>query len=161
DVLTASLRANPIFYADGQLLPYGQYSRQRPGGPAQYDVNVTYPIDVSRKRIARTEVATRAKRVTEAQFQNAVRLQIGNVYTVFSDVLAARETVIYLQRGVSGLERLLATTQKKYELRAATPADVNRVRIQLEFTKIGLADAEKTLRQAKRQLASLLNISPL
>ena len=47
DVLTASLRQNPIFYADGQLLPYGHYSFARPGGPQQYDVNVTIPLDVS------------------------------------------------------------------------------------------------------------------
>ena len=40
DVLTASLRANPIFYADTQLVPYGQYTRDRPGGQTQYDVNI-------------------------------------------------------------------------------------------------------------------------
>src|SRR4029077_9285505 len=52
DVLTASLRANPVFYADSQLVPYGQYSNLRPGGPLQYDVNVSYPLDVTRKRQA-------------------------------------------------------------------------------------------------------------
>ena len=34
DILTASLRANPVFYADAQLVPYGQYTRSRPGGQA-------------------------------------------------------------------------------------------------------------------------------
>ena len=48
DILTSSLRANPIFYADGQLVPYGHFSNQRPGGQTQYDVNVTYPLDVWR-----------------------------------------------------------------------------------------------------------------
>ena len=33
DVLTASLRANPIFYADSQLVPYGTNSVQKPDGP--------------------------------------------------------------------------------------------------------------------------------
>ena len=50
DILTASLRANPLLYADSQLIPYGSYSRERPGGPIQYDVNITYPIDVTHKR---------------------------------------------------------------------------------------------------------------
>src|SRR4051812_6637655 len=54
DILTASLRNNPIFYADSQLIPYGSYSRQRSGGPTQYDVNISYPLDVSHKRQART-----------------------------------------------------------------------------------------------------------
>src|SRR4051794_3910206 len=40
DVLTAGLRANPILYADAQLVPYGKYTPQRPGGQTQYDLNI-------------------------------------------------------------------------------------------------------------------------
>ena len=39
--------------------------------------------------------AVRAKRVLEAQYQDAVRLEIDNLYTAFVDVLAARETLRY------------------------------------------------------------------
>ncbi|MHB1557479.1 MAG: hypothetical protein ACYC61_08370 [Isosphaeraceae bacterium] len=49
DTLQASLRYNPIFYWDAQLLPYGQYNKLYLGGPPQYDLNVTYPLDISRK----------------------------------------------------------------------------------------------------------------
>ena len=45
DVLTASLRANPIFYADSQLVPYGSDSVEAPDGPTQYDVNISHPLD--------------------------------------------------------------------------------------------------------------------
>src|SRR5262249_14838896 len=100
DILTAGLRNNPVFYADSQLIPYGQYSRERPGGPLQYDVNITYPFDVNLKRLARRDVAVRAKRVLEAQYQDAVRLQIDNLYTAYVDVLAARATVTYQQASV-------------------------------------------------------------
>ena len=58
DILTASLRANPILYADSQLIPYGNYSNRRPGGPTQYDVNISHPLDYTHKRRARIEVAT-------------------------------------------------------------------------------------------------------
>ncbi len=70
DVLTANLRANPIFYADTQLVPYGHFSFLRPGGPQQTDINLNLPIDVSFKRIARTASARAAKSVTEAQLQD-------------------------------------------------------------------------------------------
>src|SRR4029079_15855039 len=73
DILSAGLRANPIFYADGQLVPYGQYTRDRPGGQQQYDINISYPFDLSHKRKARIVAATSARRVLEAQFQDAVR----------------------------------------------------------------------------------------
>ena len=52
DILTANLRANPIFYADTQLIPYGHFSFLRPGGPPQSDININYPLDVSFKRRA-------------------------------------------------------------------------------------------------------------
>jgi outer membrane protein, heavy metal efflux system len=160
DVLTASLRANPVFYADSQLVPYGQYSRQRPGGPLQYDVNVTIPLDINNKRRARVEAAARAQRVIEAVYQDHVRLQIDNLYTAYVDVLAARETVRFQKASLEGLERLLESVQKKFEAGAIFEADRNRVRIQRDQAAIGLADAEQSLKNSTRTLASLLNIPP-
>ena len=44
DILTASLRGNPILFGDGQLVPYGSDSVRRPDGPTQYDFNVSQPF---------------------------------------------------------------------------------------------------------------------
>jgi cobalt-zinc-cadmium efflux system outer membrane protein len=161
DVLQAGLRANPVFYADGQLIPYGQFSRSSPGGPTQYDVNVSYPFDVSHKRQARTLVATRAKRVLEAQYQDAVRGSIDNLYQAFVDVLAARQTVIYSKASFEGLEKLWNVERKRYELGQSTRADVGRVEIQRDTAQISLLDAEESQRKTKRAFAILLNIPPV
>jgi cobalt-zinc-cadmium efflux system outer membrane protein len=160
DVLTASLRSNPVLYADGQLIPYGQYSPQRPGGPVQYDLNITWPLDVSHKRRARTEVAERALRVLEAQYQDAVRLSIDNLHTAFVDVLAARQTVWYARASVEGLDRILEVTEALKAQGERSAADVNRVRILRNAAQIGLVDAEATLRGTQRILATLLNFPP-
>ncbi len=104
DLLTAGLRANPVLYTDVQNVPYGSFTTKRPGGQTQYDINVSYPLDLTHKRRARTLVAFRAKRVLEAQFQDAVRLAIDNLYTEFVDVLATRETVREARKGVADLE---------------------------------------------------------
>jgi cobalt-zinc-cadmium efflux system outer membrane protein len=161
DILTASLRANPIFYADSQLIPYGTYSKERPGGPVQYDINITYPVDISHKRQARTAVACQAKRVIEAQFQDAVRLQINSLYTTFVEVLAARETLRYAEASTTGLAQLLDKTQKQLKGGEKTRGDVERIRIQLDSALIGMADVEEALRTAKRRLAPLLRMDPL
>ena len=50
DILTASLYGNPLVFFDSQLVPYGNYSGQRPGGPTQYDLNISHPLDLSGKR---------------------------------------------------------------------------------------------------------------
>ena len=56
-------------------------------------------------------LASRALKVQEAQFQDAVRMAIQNLYSTYVDVLAARQTVIYAQVSVNGSEKFLATTQ--------------------------------------------------
>ena len=91
DVLTASLRSNPIAYSDANGVPYGAYNRA--AGPLQYDVNVVYPIDVSHKRQARTRAAAAARMVTEASYRDAVRLTIDVLYQAFVDALAAQVVI--------------------------------------------------------------------
>ncbi len=93
DVLTANLRANPIFYADTQLIPYGHFSFLRPGGPPQSDININYPLDLSFKRLARTRSAREAKSAVEAQLQDAIRNQIDNLYTYHVGVVQAGLTL--------------------------------------------------------------------
>ena len=88
DVLTASLRSNPIAYGDANGVPYGNY--RRAAGPLQYDVNFVYPIDVSHKRQARTRSAIAARMVIEASYRDAVRLTIDLLYQAYVDALAAQ-----------------------------------------------------------------------
>ncbi|HWE34964.1 MAG TPA: TolC family protein [Isosphaeraceae bacterium] len=160
DVLTAGLRANPLLYADAQLIPYGEYSAARPGGQTQYDLNVTYPIDISRKRQARTRVAARGLAVLEAQYQDAVRLQIDNLATAYVDALVARETVRFARAGRAGLAEILDRTTRLYRRGDRTIADVSRIKAQFEAAEVGAMDAEESLRRANRTLGALLEIPP-
>ena len=114
DVLTANLRANPIFYADTQLIPYGHFSFLRPGGPPQSDVNINYPLDFSFKRSTRTASAREAKSVTEAQLQDAVRNQIDNLYSVYEGVVSAGLTLKFSEVYLVGNKRLLTVTSKSF-----------------------------------------------
>jgi cobalt-zinc-cadmium efflux system outer membrane protein len=110
DVLTASLRANPILYADAQQVPYGSYSPKIAGGPIQYDVNVVYPLDLSHKRQARTRVAAVAKRAVEARYRDAVRLMLDNLYTAYTDALVAQDNIERKpRRGPGGVLDVITT----------------------------------------------------
>jgi cobalt-zinc-cadmium efflux system outer membrane protein len=159
DVLTASLRANPIFYADSQLVPYGSDSVRRPGGPTQYDVNVSYPLDLSHKRRARMAYATRALEVMEAQYQNEIRLSIQNLYVAYVDLLAARETVRYVRTSIDGLNEFLRINRGLYKQKNATSADVDQAESDRAVAAAGLMDAEANLLHKKRILGELLNWS--
>ncbi len=160
DILTASLRANPVFYADAQMVPYGSFNPQRPGGQTQYDINISYPLDVSGKRRARIGSASGAKAVLEQQYRDAVRLQIDNLQTAYVDVLAARATVRFSASAVEGLDRLLVPVQSKLREKAIRESEYLKVAIQRESAEIGLRDAELSLRKSKRILGNLLNYAP-
>jgi cobalt-zinc-cadmium efflux system outer membrane protein len=164
DILQANLRANPVFYQDGQLLQYGrgEYSRARPGGPQQFDTNVTYPLDVSFKRQARTRVATRAEMVLEAQYQDAVRNRIDDVYGAYVTALGARQTVRYAEASVSiqrGLGRLTELTRQLLEKGQIPLSDLNLVENKLRIARLGLRDAQASYRKAKLDLGSLMNLT--
>jgi cobalt-zinc-cadmium efflux system outer membrane protein len=161
DVLQASLRSNPAIYADGQLLQYrgSSFSRAVPGGPSQYDVNVTWPVDISQKRKARTRVAVRAEKVLEAQYQEAVRQKIDDVYDAYVNALTARQTVRFAQESVKGLTGLLSRNEDLYKKGAVSLPDLRRVRIQLNTARLGLVDAQSAFRKSKIDLGSVLNLT--
>lgn len=159
DVITAGLWANPLLFFDSQLIPYGGPFAEE-AGPTQYDVNITHPIDWNGKWKRRQEVAVLAKSVIEAQYQDAVRLQIDNLYTAWVDALAARETLRYLRYSADALGGLVAATRALLEQGAATPIDVNRVEVLLDSTNIALIETEETLFDAKRTLATVLYLPP-
>src|SRR5262249_14267228 len=110
------------------------------------------------KRRARTLVYESAKRVTEAQFQDAIRLQIDNLYTTFVDVVAARETLRYSQTYARGLEKLLEYNRQLLESGFIQPTVVDTVRAQVEQAQLQVHEATQALKRAKRTLGLLLNI---
>ena len=162
DILQANLRANPIFYQDGQLLQYKgtttAFSRAAPGGPSQFDTNVSYPLDISHKRQARTRVAARAERVLEALYQDAVRQRIDDVYGAFVLALAARQTVRYAKESVVKLAEVRERNEQLFQRGVISLADLNQVRIRLHTARLGQVDAEAAHRKAKLDLGSLMNL---
>jgi outer membrane protein, heavy metal efflux system len=163
DVLTAGLRANPLLFFDAQRVPYGGSGgggRGRPSEPVgtEYDLNINHPLDLNGKHRARREVACRAKRVLEAQYQDAVRVEIDNLYTAFVNVLGERETVRYAEASVTGLREVLKKTRAQLENKAITEADYLQIKGQFDAAELGLMDAEELLRDAKRSLGLMLGI---
>ncbi len=162
DILQASLRANPVFYQDGQLLAYPgtHFSRQVAGGPSQYDTNVTFLLDVARQRLARTAVAERAEKVLEAQYQEAIRQRIDDVYDAYVlGALSARQMVRFSKVSVEGLKNLQARTEDLFRHGTATQGDLNRIKNQLRIAQLGVADAVSAYRKARFDLGSLMNLT--
>lgn len=159
DILSAGLRLNPFLFASADNIPYGNYSEQRPGATS-YEATVAQPIDINQKRKVRIRVAQQAKRVLEAQYQDAVRLQIDNLYTAYIDILDARQTVRAARHGLAGLGAVARTTRDLVQKGVQPKAELDRILIQQYNAEVALHSAEVALGQAKRNLATLLAIPP-
>jgi cobalt-zinc-cadmium efflux system outer membrane protein len=156
DILTAGLRTNPLIYVDTQFIPYGAFNDRSPGGPTQYDVNLTLPMDVSQKRRARVVVARLAKSTLEAQFQDLVRRHVDAVCRAFVNLHAARLEVLAAGDAVARCERLLANAR-------ATPASpdaeatVERLSLTLERARLAAIEADEAFADSQESIGVLLN----
>ncbi len=160
DVVTAGLRANPVFYADQQLIPYGHYSFLRPGGPNQTDVNVNVPFDLNNKRKARIASAVAGLRVTEAQLQDAIRTQIDNLYTVYVDAVAARLTLQFSRVGLTGISKLLADYEARLKAGEEPVQKVDTIRGQFEQAEVQFRESVEAVGKSQLALATLLGVEP-
>jgi cobalt-zinc-cadmium efflux system outer membrane protein len=140
-------------------VPYQAYSPQRPG-EVSYGITLIQPWDVNQKRKVRIRVAQSARNVVESLYQDAVRLEIDNLYTAFLDVLAAREALRQQQVGLEGMEGIVQETRKLLASGSGTEADVDRVRVQRDTAFLAVEGARSALRQAKQALAVRLNLPP-
>lgn len=160
DVLTAGMHANPIVYFDRQLIGYRPYNTTtNPGGPSQYDLNVAYPADLSRKRQARVDVACSAQRVVEALFQDAVRQEVDHLARVYVDVQAAQLALNTIDDGLERLD-LIWRQHAQAEHSSAAEAETQKRQMLLQRHALILAriDAQSSLKSCKRSLALMLNM---
>jgi len=160
DVLTAGLRTNPLIYMDTQFIPYGSFTRDRPGGPTQYDINITYPLDMSGKRRSRTVVARMARSTLEAQFQDVTRRQIDNVYRAFLNLQSARIDRLSAQAAVRRQEQFLAELERSAGANRVKLADASdHLAFTLERARGNLGDATEAFEDAQEGLGVILNMS--
>jgi len=152
DLLTAGLRGNPYVFGSIDSVPYGSYSPERPGEPG-YALTVIQPFDINNKRGHRIIAAERAKSVTHAQYQEAVRLEIDALYTLYTDVLAARETIRYVDASIAGLHELRTTVARLVKGEELSSLELERIELQIEAAEIAKAEAAASLVAAKRRLA--------
>ncbi|WP_337175088.1 TolC family protein [Paludisphaera sp.] len=157
DILTASLWGNPLVFASADSAPYGKYSPQRPGSNS-YGVTVVQPFDVNGKIRARTRLAVTARSVLEAQYQDAVRLELEKLHVAWTDALAARTSVQYLKTSLLGYETLLRTIEERVSKEVAPETDLDTAIIQQETATVAYEEAVTRYRQAKRAVALLLGI---
>jgi cobalt-zinc-cadmium efflux system outer membrane protein len=159
DALTASLPPNPSLYTDGQLLPLTRpFTATQQGGPPQFDLQFTQPIDwfLFGKRAANMAVAAHGVRGSEADFEDAIRLRVAEAATAFYDLLEGKALLALARQDVTNLERVEAATVKAVEAGGKTQVELNRLRLDLAQARRLARDAETVLIRARAQLQAIM-----
>jgi cobalt-zinc-cadmium efflux system outer membrane protein len=159
DIITAGLRGNPFYFLSAGNYPYAPYSPARPGGNS-YSTTIVQPFDVNHKWAARVDAQRAALNVLEAQYQDAVRLAIADLYIAFVDVMVAREMIRYGEASLIGTTRLLEAAEVQLRVRDILDTDYLAISIQHETARIGLDRAHAQFLQAKHTLAAMLAFPP-
>lgn len=157
DVQAAGQRANPLYFLSANNLPYQPYSPGR-FGAVQYAPTLVQPFDVNDKRGARIQAASQAVRVLEAQYLNAVRLAIDELYAAYTDVIVARETARYAEVSLTSARTLLDALPPDARGQPISASDRMHLAIQYETASLDLDQARNELLSAKHLLGALLAI---
>ena len=158
DVLTASLRANPLLSANALLIPYGAFSNARPGGQTQYNVNINYPLDLNGKRAARMLVACRAARVLEARYQDAVRGQVALLSDAFVTLLDTEMQVLFVESELEAIADIFGPFEARYAAGDVAESERDRLVLRREQAELAAVDADRARIHALRELSLLLNL---
>jgi len=150
DILTAGLRENPLLFYDSTSIPYGSYSAERPGS-VNHGVSVVYPIDYSGKRKARLTAAKAVKQIRQAQYQDAVRLEIDNLYSAYIDALESRDLTRRAEQSVRTADRLLEVARERDD-----QDGIDDLMIDRETAVIRADDERKRYDRARQILAEML-----
>ena len=158
DELTARLWYNPTIGVDASLQPYGKnWNQTSAGGPRQLDATVSYPIDLTGKKIKGSRSAREATKIAEAQFKDAVRLKVQEIRLSYIDAMQAKEILSLSQEKETNLQRLIDLLQSRIGDKDILPLLQTRAQLAVDQTKFDTRQKAVILESAKKSLGLLLN----
>jgi cobalt-zinc-cadmium efflux system outer membrane protein len=160
DLKTASLYPNPGLTLGTTLQPAPgtHISSTNPGGPPQYMVDLSIPLDplVFGKQSAGIESARRAVDVAGADFADLKRARAGDVASSFYDVLQAKALLALVRDDLENLKRVETLTRRRVELGGAPAVDLDRARLAVATSQQDVRVAETADLTTRALLRSLL-----
>jgi cobalt-zinc-cadmium efflux system outer membrane protein len=116
------------------------------------------PRELIPGRWVETLVARAARRVLEAQYQDAVRTRIDALYSAFVDVQEAQMRVQSAQASLRATVGMLRMVEQLHERGQIATSDLAQLKTACEVAKSSLGVADTSLRKSNLVLANLLNL---
>lgn len=156
DITTSSFSSGLGF--DGSATIEGGRERERNDLSAFEQVEITLRLsqlfELGGKRAARITAAERARDVAVWDYEVARYAVLGDVVRAFTAVLAAQEQVAQAEQLAALADRLAGAVGGQVEAGRASPLEGRRARAEAERVGVDLAQAQRTLEQARLALAA-------
>lgn len=160
DELTAGLINNPSLLLDTIAEPFGKnWDQTNAGGPRQFDIIFSYPLDLSGKIGAGRKSAHEAANVAKAVFQDVMRQKLRDIRLAYIDVMTFLHQLELAKEKENNLHQLVDIIENR--IGGAGKMPLLRLRAQLARNQAALDRRQKeiTLRAAQTALAVLLGRS--
>jgi cobalt-zinc-cadmium efflux system outer membrane protein len=162
DLWTASLSPNPQFSTSQTLLPLGRaFTPDRTGGPPQFDVGVSYPIDwfLFGKRAAAITSARLGVDVSAADFADLVRQGVAGTIAAFYDVCEAQALLELGREDLDNLKRVETITADRVALGGVGTIELDRIRLAVFDSQREVRNRETALTTALAQVRAFLGFT--
>lgn len=162
DELTAGLWSNPSLQLDTSGQPFKKnWDQTTAGGPSQYDAILSIPLDLSGKHSAAKKSAHEATQISEASFQDTVRLKVLQIRLAYVDILGAKQKLNLAAEKEQDLKRLMETIKNRIGNRGLLPLIQKRAELAREQAALNLKSQRIALKAAITTLAQLINQPPI
>jgi outer membrane protein, heavy metal efflux system len=160
DLKTASLLPNPQLTAGTSLqpLPGSHFTPQNPGGPPQYNFDLSQALDplIFGKRSAAITSGRRAVDAAGADLADFQRRRTADVAAAFVDILESRALRELARVDLDSLRKVEAMTRQRVELGGSAPVDLDRAKLDVASAAEDLRSAETASVAALATLTSLI-----
>ena len=158
DETTAGLWTNPAVLFDTGLEPISQsnWNQTNAGGPRQFDMIFSYPVDLSGKRSAGVKSAHAAVDIAKANFEDALRLKVQDIRLAYIDVIAQEHQLSLAKEKEATLKNLVTMTENRVGNSARMPLLLLRAQLAWDQAKLDIRSREISIRAAIVQLSTLL-----
>lgn len=159
DITTARLRPNPELEVIADVLPLG--GGETHPNSRQYGMQLAFPIERGNKRGLRTEVATRARALSEQRAVDVFRQQMLEVQLAWTELLASQAEERIAAGTLESYNRLVTVSRARRDARQISDAELARITVERGRAAVALDAQRGESADAQATLARLLGVSAI
>ena len=157
--ITANLRPNPVLSWDAQFLPIfepDKFTSDWLDNQAQFDVGISYLLEIGKKRQHRLRAAKDATEQTRWQVSDNERQVVFNVAQQFVAAVLAESTLAFAEEDLKSFQKTVDISEARRKAGDMSEVDLLKIKLQLLQFQTDVSQARIAKAQALAALRQLV-----